>query len=139
MTNPSWQWLHRDRRAFLANLAKTGDPAAAAELVGRSLPEAYRLREEVAGFAAGWARALEIAWDQVETRVLAGLLAGPPKATAAKSSDVPATLIDSRVALAVLQRREPAKSVRAVAPRVDSARVAALRNEIRALAAGAAR
>jgi hypothetical protein len=41
-------------------------------------------------------------------------------------------LLDSRMALAVLQRRDTARTVRG--PRADGGRVSALRDEIRALA-----
>lgn len=132
MTVPGWHWLQRDRVAFCAKLAETGDPVQAAAAVGRSISEAYRMREAIPAFAGAWQRALEIAWDLVETRVLSGLLA-----QAGADSDKPVKLIDSRMALAVLQKRDAPRTVRG-AP-VDGGRVSALRDEIRALAMRAGR
>lgn len=129
MTNPKWHWLQRERRAFCEVLATTGDPVTAAKAVGHELTDAYRQREEVPGFEAQWQKALATAWDSVETLVLANLLV-QAKADAEK----PVRLIDSRMALAVLQRREVTKVVRG--PRVNAGRVAQMRDEIRALAAG---
>ncbi len=124
-----WRWLQRDRRIFVDVLAETGDPALAAVAVGRSISEAYQLRDSVAEFAAEWQRALGIAWERVEMRVLAGLLAA-----GGKDDDKPTKLIDSRMALAVLQRREAPKMVRGGSGRTDSGPVTRLRDEIKALA-----
>lgn len=127
MTIAKWQWLARERRAFCAHLAEHGDPAAAARAIGKNLTDAYRQRDSMPGFAGEWQAALAVAWEQVETRVLAGLLA--PAGDGGKAG-----LIDSRVALAVLARREAPKTVRG--PLVDEAKVARFRDEIRALAVG---
>lgn len=127
MTVPNWHWLKRERRAFCAMLAETGDPGAAARSVGYGISEAYRMRDAIPEFAGEWQRALMIAWELVETRVLSGLL-GSTKEDANK----PAKLIDSRMALAVLQRREAPRAVRGAT--IDAGRVSALRDEIRALA-----
>lgn len=127
MTVPNWHWLKRERRAFCAKLAETGDPGLAARSVGHDIGEAYRMRDAIPQFAGEWQRALAIAWELVETRVLSGLLA-----SAKDEADKPVKLIDSRMALAVLQRREAPRAVRGAT--VDGARVSALRDEIRALA-----
>ncbi|GGD98715.1 hypothetical protein GCM10011529_00980 [Polymorphobacter glacialis] len=133
MTKPRWQWLQRDRRAFCEVLARTGDPVTAAAAVGHDLGDAYRQRETVPGFEADWQKALSVAWDNVETMVLANLLA-----QARADAEKPVRLIDSRMALAVLQRREGVKVTRGSRPdvRPDMGRVAAMRDEIRALGAG---
>ncbi|WP_310497471.1 hypothetical protein [Sandarakinorhabdus sp.] len=73
-------WSARDKRAFLDLLADSGDPVAAARQVVRPVVEAFALRDSDPGFAAGWARAVNIAWEQVEFRVLAALLMQPDPA-----------------------------------------------------------
>lgn len=119
MTEPKWLWTARDQRLFLEALAESGDPAAAATKAGQSLETAHRMRDRSPEFDAGWHRALGIAWEQVEMRLLAKLL----------KSD--AETIDTKVALAMLQRRAGAgRGLMAV----DPMRVTALRNEIRARA-----
>lgn len=128
MTMAKWRWLQRDRRMFVEMLAETGDPAIAAHAIGRNISEAYQLRDSAPEFAADWQRAVAIAWERVELRVLAGLLA-----TDKKDDDKPAKLIDSRMALAMLQRREGPK-VRGGPAILDGGRVMQLRGEIRALA-----
>lgn len=132
MTKPRWMWLERERRKFCELLAASGDPVVAAAAVERSVSEAYGMRVAVPEFAAAWDQAIGIAWDLVDSRVLAGLLRTAPMddKSAAKAS----TLIDSRVALAVMRRREGPKAVRRVVG--DSLKVAAVREEIRRLAQG---
>jgi hypothetical protein len=130
MTLAKWCWLERDRRTFVEILAETGDPAVASHAVGRTIVEAFRLRDNATEFAAAWQRALGIAWERVEMRLLAGLLAGD-----GATDDKPGKLIDSRMALAMLQRREAAKAVHSAAAPLDDAQVMRLRSEIRALAA----
>ncbi len=143
MTAPKWLWTQRDRQVFVGRVSATGDVALAAAAINRTPDEAYRMREAVPGFAMAWDRAIAIAWDQVETRVLAGLLARTEvaepqdkdgKAPPVSNPKAKPGLIDSRLALAVLQRRPTARQVRG--PVIDSARVAKLREEIRALAGG---
>ena len=140
MTMPNWQWQLRHRRAFISCLAETGDPAAAAAAVGRPTDQAYRLRHTDMAFAAEWERAIAIAWEQVEARVLVGLL----KAAAVTAEDTTGKLIDHRMALALLQRRDAPQRAgagagagsggRAAARRPDALGVERLRAEIRALA-----
>jgi hypothetical protein len=129
MTIAKWCWLQRDRRTFVEMLAETGDPALAAHAVGRDVADAFHMRDKVPEFAAAWQRALGIAWERVEMRVLAGLLA-----TGKAADDKPGRLIDSRMALAMLQRREAPKSARGGTAPVDGPQVMQLRDEIRALA-----
>jgi hypothetical protein len=93
------RWRVTERRCFLARLAESGDPVLAAAAVGRPLDEAYRLREADEAFGAGWVRAVEIAWELVEARVLARLLASEENVPAS------ARIVDSKLALAILQRR----------------------------------
>lgn len=120
-------WLRREQLAFLEALAATGDPAKAVVAAGRSLDAAYRRREAVPEFAADWQRAVTVAWEQVEARALARLLGrarAVPKGAA----------LDSRVMLAILQRRLRMAAVRAVPAQADPRRVSAMRSEILRLA-----
>jgi hypothetical protein len=122
-------WCRRDRRRFLACLAATGDPWLAAQDVGRTLAAALELRGADAEFAQGWAQAVDIAWELVETRVLMRLLASEDGVPAS------ARLLDSKLALAVLQRRALVGAAVADgrSPVADD-EVARVRAEIRALA-----
>lgn len=129
MTQPRWWWRQRDRDAFLAALARSGDPAAAAVAVSRPMEQAYRQRDVCPAFAAGWARAIAIAWERAETQVLAALLKLGEDTDAAKN----ARMLDNRLALALVQRREPPVK-RVHGTPVDGSAVARLRAEIRALA-----
>ena len=143
MTVAKTRWCRRDRRQFLGCLAATGDPARAALSVGRPLEAAFALRAVDREFGEGWAQAVTIAWELVETRVLSRLLA--------PEEDLPvsARILDSKLALAVLQRRAPVGAVaeaglaggaigtaRAMhrTGAVHEENVARLRAEIRALA-----
>jgi hypothetical protein len=127
------RWRVTERRCFLARLAESGDPVLAAAAVGRPLDEAYRLREADEAFGAGWVRAVEIAWELVEARVLARLLASEENVPAS------ARIVDSKLALAILQRRGavPAARVAEQAAAGDASGVAQLREEIRLMASGA--
>jgi hypothetical protein len=92
----------------------------------------YRHRDADPRFAAEWQSALGYAWEQVETRVLAALLAQLDRAEDSTSGSR-GGLIDSRLALAILNGRERPVT-RQGARSIDSASVARLRAEIRALA-----
>ena len=132
MTAPRWYWLVRDRRAFISKLIETGDPLLAAKAVGRSMEDAFRMRDADEGFAAAWVRAVGLAWEQLESQLLAGLL-GAARAAAAREAEAGAIpgAADNKLVLAALQRRP----VTAARPRpVDGAAVARLRAEIAALA-----
>jgi hypothetical protein len=120
------RWTVSQRQRFLARLAETGDPATAAASVSRRLDEAYALRAAEPGFDQGWSRAVDIAWDLVEAKVLARILA--------TEDTVPtsARIVDSKLALAILQRRSAAPAARGGD---DGPDIAALREEIRLLAA----
>jgi hypothetical protein len=122
----------KDRAAFLELLARHGDPAVAAERLGLPLMLLYRHRDADPRFAAEWQSALGYAWEQVETRVLAALLAQLDRAEDSASGSR-GGLIDSRLALAILNGRERPVT-RQGARSIDSASVARLRAEIRALA-----
>ena len=128
MTAPKWQWLVRDRKAFCDVLAETGDPVAAAASVGRRVADAYRMRDVIPDFAQAWERALAVAWELVESRVLAALL----KVAEPELDEKAVRLIDSRMALAVYRRRELPKAARRHSG--DTPQVLQLREEIRALA-----
>jgi hypothetical protein len=115
-------WKVKDRQTFIDTLAETGNPAVAAAAIGRSLAAAYAMRERWPALAEDWRRALGVAWEQVEMRVLATLLDGA------------AADIDPKVALEMLKRR-PAASPRATIT-IDALKIARVRNEIRALPQG---
>jgi hypothetical protein len=122
----------RARLDFLDALARTGDPAVAAAGLGISVFDAYRVRDNDAGFAAQWHAAIAIAWERVENRLLSELLAEAETAGGKTGG-----LRDSKLALAILARREPplTRAGGGTANRpVDSAHVARLRAELRALA-----
>lgn len=123
-------WLRREHREFVETLATTGDPARAAATIGRSLEAAYRRRETCPELAADWQRAMAMAWEQVEARVLAGLL------TACGEEGV--KLLESRVALAFVQRRGAPAGRAAEKRRADPRKVSALRAELLRLAGPAA-
>lgn len=110
------QWRVRDREKFIRMLTETGNPATAAAAIGQTLAGAYAMRDRSPALADEWRRALGIAWEQVEMRMLAMLLEGD---------------IDPKVALEMLKRRPP--PARATVT-IDAATVARVRNEIRALA-----
>lgn len=120
MSYRNWQWRVKDRRLFIATLAETGNPATAAAAIGRTLAEAYAMRERWPQLANEWQNALGVAWEQVEMRMLATLLEGA------------AGDIDPKVALEMLKRRP--KAAPAALVTIDAARVARVRSEIRALA-----
>ena len=132
MTVAKLKWCRRDRRRFLACLAVTGDPVLAAQGIGQSLESAFALRAADKGFAEGWARAVDIAWELVETKVLARLLASEEALPAS------ARLLDSKLALAILQRRALTPGAVADTTPVTDEAVARVRAEIRALAEGRA-
>lgn len=120
MTYHSWQWKQRDRQTFIRVLTETGNPAVAAAAIGQSLAAAYAMRERWPALAEDWQKALGVAWEQVEMRVLATLLDGA------------ATDIDAKVALEMLKRR-PAAAPPRPAITIDALKIARVRNEIRAL------
>ncbi|MBC7522039.1 MAG: hypothetical protein H7268_13225 [Sandarakinorhabdus sp.] len=116
----SRHWLVKDRQMFIEVLTETGNPATAAAAIGQSLAAAYAMRDRSPALADDWRRALGIAWEQVEMRLLSTLL------------DDGRGAIDSKVALEMLKRR-PQPPVRALVT-VDATKIAAIRNEIKALA-----
>jgi hypothetical protein len=124
MSYRNWQWRVKDRRLFIDTLAETGNPATAAAAIGRTLAEAYAMRERWPQLANEWHQALGVAWEQVEMRMLATLLEGA------------AGDIDPKVALEMLKRRPKSETVfRGGLVTTDAAKVARVRGEIRALVA----
>lgn len=120
MQYKNWHWRVADRQRFISILTETGNPQIAADAIGQTLAAAYRLRDRWPAFAEEWSGALAVAWEQVEMRVLAGLLddgAG----------------FDAKVAMEMLKRRTPAPARRVVT--IDAAKMAMVRSEIRKLAA----
>lgn len=130
------------REQFLDLLTRAGDPAVAADALGLSLVQLFRLRDADPSFAAEWQAAVGYAWERVESRVLAELLARvePPAdgAVGRKAAGSLSGLLDSRLALAVLARREKPVT-RLHGKPVESASVARLRAELRELAGLATR
>jgi hypothetical protein len=114
------QWKVTDRHRFITILTETGSPATAAAAIGKSLAAVYAMRDRSPTLANEWRRALGIAWEQVEMRLLATLLDGD-------AGDV-----DPKVALEMLKRR-PAASSRPLVT-INAAKMAEVRNDIRALA-----
>jgi hypothetical protein len=115
----------KDRVAFLELLARHGDPAVAADQLGLPLFVLFRHRDADPAFAAEWLAAVQYAWERVESRVLAALLGQ----LADKDGK-----IDTRLALAIVGRRDkPVTHQGAVKP-YDGAGAARLRAELRALA-----
>ncbi len=112
-------WLVKDRKRFIATLAETGNPATAAQAIGQTLAAAYDMRERWPLLADEWRRALGVAWEQVEMRLLATLLEG-------EAED-----IDAKVALEMLKRRPMAMARPLVT--IDAAKMARARDQIRAL------
>jgi hypothetical protein len=122
----------KDRMAFLELLARRGDPAVAADELGLPLLVLFRHRDADPAFAAEWTVAVGYAWERVESRVLAALLAHVADTPDPKAKGV-AGLIDSRLALAIVNRRDkPGTQVAGRA--IDGASVARLRAELQALA-----
>jgi hypothetical protein len=120
MDNRSRYWLVKDRQMFIEVLTETGNPATAAAAIGQSLAAAYAMRDRSPALADDWRRALGIAWEQVEMRLLSTLL------------DDGRGAIDPKVALEMLKRR-PQPALRTLVT-VDAKKIAAIRNEIKALA-----
>ena len=114
------QWSVTDRNKFITVLTETGNPATAAAAIGKTLAAVYAMRDRSPLLADAWRRALGIAWEQVEMRMLSTLLDGD------------AGTIDPKVALEMLKRR-PAAPARQLLT-IDAARIATVRSEIKALA-----
>ncbi len=113
-------WSVTTRNRFITVLTQTGDPAKAAAAIGQSLAAVYAMRDRSPVLADAWRRALGIAWEQVEMRVLAALLEGD------------AGDINPKTALEMLKRR-PVAPTRPLLT-IDAAKIAAVRDDIRALA-----
>lgn len=134
----------KDRLAFLELLARHGDPAVAADQMGLPLFVLFRHRDTDPAFAAEWLAAVNYAWERVESRVLAALLAdladteagdGKP---ATKQVGSGAGRIDTRLALAIVGRRDKPVTHTGSARAADGTAAARLRAELRALAGSSA-
>lgn len=119
----------KDRMLFLEQLARHGDPAIVADQMGLPLLVLFRHRDADPAFAAEWQAAVNYAWERVESRVLAFLLGQFGNDEAKR-----AWPIDTRLALAILTRRDrPVVHGGAVRP-AEGASVERMRAELRALA-----
>lgn len=119
----------KDRLAFLEQLARHGDPAIVADQLGLPLLVLFRHRDADPQFAAEWQAAVNYAWERVESRVLASLLGQVDPA-----GDTRAGPIDTRLALAILARRDRPANQKGTMGARDGAATARLRAEMRALA-----
>lgn len=134
MTSPRWYWLIRDRRAFIAKLVETGDAEQAAHSIGRTLGDAFLMREHVPDFAEEWRRAMEFVVEMLESRVIGQIMtvARTLKEDAAKT-----VIAAAKAVLDTLHKRKgkppPAPRATAPPPPVDAPRVIALRAEIERL------
>jgi hypothetical protein len=117
----NWHWRVKDRQLFITVLTETGNPGTAAAAIGQTLAAAYKMRDRWPALAEEWQRALAIAWEQVEMRMLSTLLDGD------------ATEINARVALEMLKRRKgPAERPMLT---ISATTIDRVRSDIRALAA----
>lgn len=123
----------KDRLAFLEQLARCGDPAVAADQAGLPLFEAFRYRDADPNFGAEWQAAVNYAWERVESRVLAAMLGQLADGEVPAAVGNGAGQIDTRLALAIVNRREKPVAVTGGRP-ADGAGAARLRAELRALA-----
>jgi hypothetical protein len=123
----------KDRMAFLELLARHGDPAVAADALGLPLYVLFRHRDADPAFAAEWLAAVQYAWERVESRVLAALLDASASDTKG-SKTTGAGQIDTRLALAIVNRRDKPVTHTGGARPVDGPSAARLRAELRALA-----
>ena len=129
----------KDRMAFLELLARHGDPAVAADQLGLPLFVLFRHRDADPAFAAEWLAAVNYAWERVESRVLAALLSDTTQPTdevgkPARKAVVGSGMIDTRLALAIVARRDKPVTHKGAARPYDGAGAARLRAELRALA-----
>ena len=134
MSRLTTRWPPAQRRQFILCLTDTADPQAAARLVGRTLFDAFALKDADPAFAADWERAVGIVWACVEFRVLAELLApDAPDAAGGARSRKASGFLDSKVALAIVQAR-PNGPASVSGRAVPGAVVDDVRDEIRRLA-----
>lgn len=127
----------KDRMAFLELLARHGDPALAADELGLPLFVLFRHRDADPAFAAEWLAAVNYAWERVESRVLAALLdntGDPGAADKGSRKTLGGGQIDTRLALAIVNRRDKPVTHSGSARPADGASAARLRAELRALA-----
>ena len=134
-------WTPERQERFLEHLALHGNVSAAARAAGMSKQSAYWLRRQPhsADFAAAWDAALADTGRRIEDMALERLLDGEEEVIERDGETVavrrrPANV---RLLLFFLQRQERREAARD-APRnpPDSAHVAKLRAELRALAEG---
>ncbi|MEI6419917.1 MAG: hypothetical protein WCO82_12680 [Sphingomonadales bacterium] len=76
---PRRLWLRCECDDFCEALAELGDPVLAAARIGLPVIEAFRTRDADPAFDAEWRRAIAIAWELVEFRLLGQLLQREPQ------------------------------------------------------------
>jgi hypothetical protein len=134
MSRLTTRWPPAQRRQFILCLTDTADPQAAARLVGRTLFDAFALKDADPAFAADWERAVGIVWACVEFRVLAELMApDAPDSAGGTRSRKASGFLDTKVALAIVQGR-PNGPASVAGRAVPGAVVDDVRDEIRRLA-----
>jgi hypothetical protein len=99
----------------------------------------FRHRDADPAFAAEWLAAVNYAWERVESRVLAALLSDTTQSTdevgkPARKAVVGSGMINTRLALAIVARRDKPVTHKGAARPYDGAGAARLRAELRALA-----
>lgn len=67
-------WTVEHWRAFFDHLAMTGDVAAAAGAIGKTVRSAFSMRRRSARFAVMWRAALDVGYDRLEAAVLRQVL-----------------------------------------------------------------
>jgi hypothetical protein len=70
------RWTKRKRDDFLDHLAGTCNVREAARCAGMTPPSVYHLRRKDEDFAEEWGKALEVAYQMLETELLGHILAG---------------------------------------------------------------
>jgi hypothetical protein len=109
-------WTAGRRAAFLAHLADNGVVADAASAVGKSLASAYALRRRAGGyaFALGWEAALLLARRRVADELMASAIKGEQAVWVREEGRTVYTRFNSRIALALLDRVNPATALNEV-------------------------
>jgi hypothetical protein len=141
-------WLRSECDDFCEALAELGDPVLAAERIGLPVIEAFRTRDADPAFAAEWQRAIAIAWELLEFRLLGQLLQREPQrlpeaATASERREADKAvvqvqklifgLLEARMG-AALAKPGPAPVARVHGKPVDSEAAQKLRDVMRRLA-----
>jgi hypothetical protein len=106
-------WTAGRRAAFLTHLADNGVVAQAAAAVGKSLASAYALRRRAGGYAfnLGWEAALLLARRRVADELMTVAIQGEKAVWIREEGQTTYTRSNSRIALALLDRVNPATSL----------------------------